>query len=150
MWRSSFASSSKKVLLSSLSAPAYHTTEEITRPLLSSFQFFSTAATSQSTIPTSQSLPSTSDPLKLGLGFSDKSDGIRAFASSSAAAFSLSSLVSSKSLDVGGLARHYGQCYWELSKARLRYELLLNLFFRFAISVQLFMLWPSVSYGLYG
>ncbi|KAK4780970.1 hypothetical protein SAY87_017076 [Trapa incisa] len=117
MWRSSITSSLKKI---SLSAPACQTTQGVTRPLLFHFQCFSTTTTSPSTsISASQSPTLTSDPLKSGLGFSGKSDGIRAFASTSTAAFSVSSLAPAKAWDVVRLARHYGNCYSELSKARL-------------------------------
>ncbi|KAK4773974.1 hypothetical protein SAY87_028993 [Trapa incisa] len=117
MWRSSIASSLKNI---SLSAPAYHTAQDVTRPLIFHFQCFSTTTTRPPTsISASQSLTSTSDPLKLGLGFNSKSDIIRAYASTSSAAFSVSSLASSKAWGVVGLAQHYGNCYLELSKARL-------------------------------
>ncbi|PKI50418.1 hypothetical protein CRG98_029168 [Punica granatum] len=119
MWRSSITSSSKKLFPPSFSSSAYPRADEVIRPLLSCFQFLSTASPSSS-IPTSQPPTSALDPLKLGLGLGGKSDGVRAFASSSATAFDLSSLTSSKARDAVDLARHYGRCYWELSKARLR------------------------------
>ncbi|OWM68394.1 protoheme IX farnesyltransferase, mitochondrial isoform X2 [Punica granatum] len=118
MWRSSITSSSKKLFPPSFSSSAYPRADEVIRPLLSCFQFLSTASPSSS-IPTSQPPTSALDPLKLGLGLGGKSDGVRAFASSSATAFDLSSLTSSKARDAVDLARHYGRCYWELSKARL-------------------------------
>ncbi|CAK7349259.1 unnamed protein product [Dovyalis caffra] len=59
----------------------------------------------------------TSDSLKLGIS-NHKSDGIRAFSSSSAAAPAVVDALSPLASAVQ-LARHYSSCYWELSKARL-------------------------------
>ncbi|KAI8026041.1 hypothetical protein LOK49_LG02G00963 [Camellia lanceoleosa] len=79
---------------------------------LSHSQFYSTTATS----------PSSSSPDSLKLGF-PKLDPVRSsgFASSAAAidASPLAAASVSRARDVVDLARHYGRCYWELSKARL-------------------------------
>ncbi|KAL7203998.1 hypothetical protein ACSBR2_017124 [Camellia fascicularis] len=78
---------------------------------LSHSQFYSTTATSPSSSP---------DSLKLGF---PKLDPVRSsgFASSAAAidASPLAAASVSRARDVVDLARHYGRCYWELSKARL-------------------------------
>ncbi|KAL7233858.1 hypothetical protein ACSBR1_017462 [Camellia fascicularis] len=78
---------------------------------LSHSQFHSTTATSPSSSP---------DSLKLGF---PKLDPVRSsgFASSAAAidASPLAAASVSRVRDVVDLARHYGRCYWELSKARL-------------------------------
>lgn len=47
-----------------------------------------------------------------------------ASSSSAAASLDLSSLASLKAKDAVDFARHYGRCYWELSKARLRLDFL--------------------------
>ncbi|XP_028095182.1 protoheme IX farnesyltransferase, mitochondrial-like [Camellia sinensis] len=74
-------------------------------------QFYSTTATSPSSSP---------DSLKLGF---PKLDPVRSsgFASSAAAidASPLAAESVTRARDVVDLARHYGRCYWELSKARL-------------------------------
>lgn len=47
----------------------------------------------------------------------------------SASAFHLSSLAAAsafKATEAAGLAKHYGRCYWELSKARLRLGILFS------------------------
>ncbi|THG01490.1 hypothetical protein TEA_022281 [Camellia sinensis var. sinensis] len=79
---------------------------------LSHSQFYSTTATSSSS--------SSPDSLKLGF---PKLDPVRSsgFASSAAAidASPLAAASVSRARDVVDLARHYGRCYWELSKARL-------------------------------
>ncbi|CAL5331204.1 unnamed protein product [Camellia sinensis] len=79
---------------------------------LSHSQFYSTTATS----------PSSSSPDSLKLGF-PKLDPVRSSGfTSSAAAIDASPLAAasvSRARDVVDLARHYGRCYWELSKARL-------------------------------
>ncbi|KAF5952695.1 hypothetical protein HYC85_010639 [Camellia sinensis] len=78
---------------------------------LSHSQFYSTTATSPSSSP---------DSLKLGF---PKLDPVRSsgFASSAAAidASPLAAASVSRARDVVDLARHYGWCYWELSKGRL-------------------------------
>ncbi|CAL5381087.1 unnamed protein product [Camellia sinensis] len=79
---------------------------------LSHSQFYSTTATSPSSSP---------DSLKLGF---PKLDPVRSssFASSAAAmdASPLAAASVSRARDVVDLARHYGWCYWELSKGCLR------------------------------
>ena len=62
----------------------------------------------------SSSSPSSSAPNSFDLGF-PKPDGTPAF---SATALDLSSLASASA----STARHYARCYWELSKARLRFS----------------------------
>ncbi|CAN6678510.1 unnamed protein product [Malus baccata var. baccata] len=104
MWRNSKSLSSKfqisnnpLYLLSSASSSAEHGGF---RPLLLSHSLSQSHPYSPS--------PSPSDSLKLGL---HRSDGVGALS----AAADLLSLASRAS----HLARHYGQCYWEFSKARL-------------------------------
>ncbi|XP_068310186.1 protoheme IX farnesyltransferase, mitochondrial-like isoform X1 [Pyrus communis] len=104
MWRNSKSLSSKfqisinpLYLLSSASSSAEHGG---VRPLLLSHSLSQSHPYSPS--------PSPSDSLKIGL---HRSDGVGALSATA----DLPSLASSAS----HLARHYGQCYWELSKARL-------------------------------
>ena len=75
-----------------------------------SYGFERTLSHSQFYSTTSTSAPSTDAAMKLGF---PKLDKVR-FASSSAA---IDATPFAAAID---LARHYGRCYWELSKARLR------------------------------
>lgn len=61
----------------------------------------------------------TGDTVKLG-GIQIKDDRVRAFGSSAAAVDPSSLAAFSSAKEVVDLAKHYGQCYWELSKAKLR------------------------------
>ncbi|XP_030459013.1 protoheme IX farnesyltransferase, mitochondrial [Syzygium oleosum] len=119
MWRSSLSFSSARKLLSSSSSSSSSSTHHsfysvATRPL----QSLSAAA------PPSHPNPPVA--ATSGVGLIGRADGVRGFASSSpaavaaaAAAFDVSALASSRARDAVDLARHYGRCYWELSKARL-------------------------------
>lgn len=128
MWRSSLSfSSARKLLSSSLSSPSSSTNHSFysvaTRPLQS--------LSGSSSSPSAAAPPSHPNPpvaATSGVGLIGRADGVRGFASSSsaavaaaaAAAFDVSALASSRARDAVDLARHYGRCYWELSKARLR------------------------------
>ncbi|XP_016648030.1 PREDICTED: protoheme IX farnesyltransferase, mitochondrial isoform X2 [Prunus mume] len=106
MWRNSLRFSPKLVIsnnslhLSSISSSA---AKDVARPPLLSHSFSQSYSYSPS--------PSPSDSLKLGF---QRPDGFRAL--SAATAVDLASGASKASY----WARHYGRCYWELSKARLR------------------------------
>lgn len=50
-----------------------------------------------------------------------RSDANRVFASSTVAATATTGEISSRVAAMAGLGHHYARCYWELSKARLRY-----------------------------
>ncbi|CAL5381075.1 unnamed protein product [Camellia sinensis] len=78
---------------------------------LSHSQFYSTTATSPSSSP---------DSLKLGFPKLDpvRSSGFASFAAAIDAS-PLAAASVSRARDVVDLARHYGRCYWELSKGRL-------------------------------
>ncbi|KAL5569758.1 hypothetical protein UlMin_026333, partial [Ulmus minor] len=95
MWRNS-RSFSSKLLFS-------HNTNGLLRPHPPS-RFHPNLSNSSSAPPLSESLK---------LGFQG-SNGIRA-----ATAVDFSSLAASKAREAADLARHYGRCYYELSKARL-------------------------------
>ncbi|CAB4298254.1 unnamed protein product [Prunus armeniaca] len=105
MWRNSLRFSPKLVIsnnslhLSSISSSA---AKDVARPPLLSHSFSQSYSYSPS--------PSPSDSLKLGF---QRPDGFRAL--SAATAVDLASGASKASY----WARHYGRCYWELSKARL-------------------------------
>ncbi|CAL8998101.1 unnamed protein product [Prunus brigantina] len=105
MWRNSLRFSPKLVIsnnslhLSSISSSAAN---DVARPPLLSHSFSQSYSYSPS--------PSPSDSLKLGF---QRPDGFRAL--SAATAVDLASGASKASY----WARHYGRCYWELSKARL-------------------------------
>lgn len=57
---------------------------------------------------------------KLGIS-GNRSDANRVFVSGTVAAAVTTGEISSRVASVAGLGYHYGRCYWELSKARLRY-----------------------------
>ncbi|KAI3430131.1 Heme O synthase [Psidium guajava] len=122
MWRSSLSFSSTRKLLSSSSSSSstHHSFYSIAgRPLQSL-----SGSSSTSSVAATPSHPNPSVSATSGVGLIGGADGVRGFASSSpaavtATAFDVSSLASSRARDVVDLARHYGRCYWELSKARL-------------------------------
>ncbi|KAA0049085.1 hypothetical protein IC582_012393 [Cucumis melo] len=62
------------------------------------------------------SSPSSSDPIRLGYS---NSHGVRVFSSVADPSSLASTPAVSRVREVVDLARHYGSCYWELSKARL-------------------------------
>ncbi|XP_010023752.2 protoheme IX farnesyltransferase, mitochondrial [Eucalyptus grandis] len=132
MWRSSLGFSSARRLLSSSPSPSPSTHHSsfycvaTRRPL----QSLSGSPSSPSAAAPPPSHPNSSVPANSGVGFIGGADGVRAFASSSsspatvtaaaaAAAFDVSSLASLRAREAVDVARHYGRCYWELSKARL-------------------------------
>ncbi|XVE81476.1 hypothetical protein DITRI_Ditri15bG0067300 [Diplodiscus trichospermus] len=111
MWRNSATLSFSSKLLSSSSSSSYPiyiryaSAFSISSPnvvveeaLFPSFQRFYCSSAAPSPSPSSGSV------IKLGF-LADKSDALRP--------------LSSKARDAIQLARHYGRCYWELSKARL-------------------------------
>ncbi|XP_059651712.1 protoheme IX farnesyltransferase, mitochondrial [Cornus florida] len=116
MWRNSLSFSSKLVTSSNANPRPTHllsgifTVNHVSERSVTQSRFYSASS------------PSSSDSLKLGF---QRLDRTRAgFAStaafvepSAAAAASVASV--SKAKDIVDLARHYGRCYWELSKARL-------------------------------
>ncbi|KAF3437844.1 hypothetical protein FNV43_RR20600 [Rhamnella rubrinervis] len=106
MWRNSISSklliSHKSYPSSSSSSISSASVNGVVRPLLLPSYSHSHPRCSSSSSP--------SESLKLGF---PRSDGIRTV---SATAVDVSSFAGSKAMD---LARHYGRCYWELSKARL-------------------------------
>ncbi|XP_043695434.1 protoheme IX farnesyltransferase, mitochondrial [Telopea speciosissima] len=120
MWRNS-ASFSSKLLSVSNPTPSIHFSSN---PLRSADIFSAygvrTGLFQILLYSSSAGIPSSVDSLKLGL---EKSDGGRAFGSASSAMdFNTSNLASasvSKARDLAESIRHYGRCYWELSKARL-------------------------------
>ena len=105
MWRNSVSFSSKLIISnkSLYNSSTCSAANDVVRPLLHCRSEFH---------PYSSSPPSSSDYLKLGF---QPSDGLRAL---SASAVDLASWASKSA----HLSRHYGRCYWELSKARLRYK----------------------------
>ncbi|KAF5732816.1 protoheme IX farnesyltransferase mitochondrial [Tripterygium wilfordii] len=115
MWRNSLSLSS-----SLLQNPNSYVSSSLSKSAINgvvSSQLLSHYSSSPPSIP-SATATSHSDSLKVGLGIgllNHKSDGVRGFVSSSGAIGELSSLASA----YVDLARHYGRCYWELSKARL-------------------------------
>lgn len=116
MWRNSLSFSSKLII--SHSPVSSSAANVVVRPLFlyqaESFLNYSSSASS----------PSLSDSIKVGLQRSQ--DGVRAVSASSVDISSLAAYSVKKASD---LARHFGQCYWELSKARLRYAF--NLLFSY-------------------
>ncbi|KAJ7979157.1 protoheme IX farnesyltransferase, mitochondrial-like [Quillaja saponaria] len=118
MWRNSITLSSKLLLSSRnpkpLAYPSVYSGDGVLRTVLLSH---SQKLYSSSSISSSNS---SADSLKLGF---QKFDGFRAFsASSSTSVVGPSSLVTasaSKAGELVDLARHYGRCYWELSKGPL-------------------------------
>lgn len=122
MWRNSIGFSSK-LLISHKSYPSSSSSissaaaNGVVRPRLLLCHSHSHPRCSSSSSP--------SESLKLGFS---RSDGIQTL---SATAVEVSSFAGSKAVD---LARHYGRCYWELSKARLRYTILNFLFLFFIFS----------------
>ncbi|CAI0437831.1 unnamed protein product [Linum tenue] len=107
MWRSSASCSSKFLWNGSVLSPSSLST-------LRSSPSVPNSVFPLSSIPAAAPSHSPSDPSKLGF-LPGRSDGIRA----------LSSVPSPAAVDVPSLtygvqlARHYGRCFWELSKARL-------------------------------
>lgn len=121
MWRNSIRFSSKllishKSYLPSSSSISSAAGKSVVQPLLLLSHSHSHPRCSSSSSP--------SESLKLGF---PRSDGIQTV---SATAVDVSSFAGSKAMD---LARHYGRCYWELSKARLRYTVL-----KFSLSLLIF------------
>lgn len=125
MWRSSRSFSSK--LRSPSSSPSPKTTPSastfyghngVARPFLRALHPYSS-----SLFNSLSSSPSSSDPIRIGFS---NSYGFRA-CSSVADPSSLASASVSRAREVVDLARHYGRCYWELSKARLRYFVIVKL-----------------------
>lgn len=80
----------------------------------------------------------TGDTVKLG-GIQIKDDRVRAFGSSAAAVDPSSLAAFSSAKEVVDLAKHYGQCYWELSKAKLRWFIS---YFYFCCTSKLLLLVP--------
>ncbi|KAG7028706.1 Protoheme IX farnesyltransferase, mitochondrial, partial [Cucurbita argyrosperma subsp. argyrosperma] len=118
MWRNSRSFSSK--LRSSSSSPNPSTTTSI-------FTFYRPIGVAQpclralypytSSLFSSLSLSaSSSDPIRLGFL---NSHGVRGFSSVADPSSLASSSVVSRAREAVDLSRHYGRCYWELSKARL-------------------------------
>lgn len=125
MMRSSLRFYSKLLRYSSqnLNPPSFSTDGVVRLCLLS----HSLHLHSSSSLPDSNS---SLDSLKLGLA---KFNGVPAVStsSSSTGAMDHTSFVSasaSKAREIVDLTRHYSQCYWELSKARLRSDFLFLLF----------------------
>ncbi|KAA8538649.1 hypothetical protein F0562_028157, partial [Nyssa sinensis] len=117
MWRNSLSFSSKLVASSNPNHPkstlllsGVFTVNYGFERSVSHSEFYSASASS----------PSSADSLKSGF---PRLDRARSFGFSSSAAVveqsSLAAASASKARDVVDLARHYGRCYWELSKARL-------------------------------
>uniref|UniRef100_A0A5B6YKZ9 Heme O synthase n=1 Tax=Davidia involucrata TaxID=16924 RepID=A0A5B6YKZ9_DAVIN len=116
MWRNSLSFSSKLVTSSNpnpkptLLLSGIFTVNYGFERSVSHSKFYSASASS----------PSSDDSLKLGF---PRLDRTRAFGFASSATVvepsSLAAASVSKARDVVDLARHYGRCYWELSKARL-------------------------------
>ena len=111
MWRNS---GSKLLLACHQRSYVYVSSEGVYLPSQLLLRYLSTT-TSTTTTTTTASL----DSFKLGFAnhkAQANGNGVRAFSSiASPAAVDLSPLASAVNL-----ARHYGRCYWELSKARLR------------------------------
>ncbi|KAF5731581.1 hypothetical protein HS088_TW18G00261 [Tripterygium wilfordii] len=115
MWRNSLRLSSRLLL-----NPNSYVSSSLSKSAINGVvrsQLLSHYSSSPPSNP-SATATSPSDSLKIGLGLgflNQKSDGARGFVSSSGAIGELSSLASA----YVDLARYYGRCYWELSKARL-------------------------------
>lgn len=109
MWRNS---GSKLLLSCNQRSYVYASNEDVCLPSQLLSRYLSTTTT---TTAAAAGL----DLFKLGLAdrrICRNGNGVRAFSTAaSAAAVDILPLTS-----VGNLARHYGRCYWELSKARLR------------------------------
>lgn len=117
MWRNSRSFSAK--LRSSSSSPNPSTSYRhiaVARPSLRVVYPYSSSLFSSVS-----SSPSSSDPIRLGF---PNSDGFSSVADPSSLA---SASVVPRTREAVDLARHYGRCYWELSKARLRYFVLVQL-----------------------
>lgn len=83
----------------------------------------------------SQSNRSQHSSTELGFLVNRKCHGVRSSSSASA-----SDSATGAAADPFSLIRHYGRCYWELSKARLRFMFITNLnnFFFFKSIIRLF------------
>ncbi|PON87532.1 Tetratricopeptide-like helical domain containing protein [Trema orientale] len=108
MWRNSLSFSSKLVTSSRKVHPSPSSS-------LSSAAENGVVRSLSHSLPSPSPSPSVEESVKLG--FQRSSYGVR---EASGAAVDFSSLAVSKARDASDLARHYGRCYWDLSKARLR------------------------------
>ncbi|XP_022924816.1 protoheme IX farnesyltransferase, mitochondrial-like [Cucurbita moschata] len=119
MWRNSRSFSSKLRSSSSFPVPSTTTTSistfyrhiTVARPSLRAFYPYSSSLFSLLSLS-----PSSSDPTRQGFS---NSHGVRVFSSVADPSSLASASVVSRAREAVDLARHYGRCYWELSKARL-------------------------------
>ena len=137
MWRNSRSFSSKLRSSSSFPLPSTTTTSistfyrhiTVARPSLRALYPYSSSLFSLLSLS-----PSSSDPTRQVFS---NSHGVRVFSSVADPSSLASASVVSRAREAVDLARHYGRCYWELSKARLRYFVPVQLVFLFVGSV-----WP--------